>query len=196
MNGNWNTATSRQVELKECTASQFNFYLNWVYHEKLPVEEAKSKSSSDRSYFKLVRAYILGDVLQDTAFKDAVIDCISAKYAAAMKSRYREYEHPSISAVVYIYRNTLSGSPLREMMAAMFANSASIDSLNLLKNPQGNFPEPFVADLIRHLIYRRRAAESWSKVKCTYHAHEKPAECYKATPTSPPAKRRDLCWGL
>ena len=94
MNGNWNTATSRQVELKSCTAEQFNFYLNWVYHEKLPVEEAKSKSSSDKTYLKLAHAYILGDLLQDTAFKDAVIDCVSAKYAAALKNGYEEYEHP------------------------------------------------------------------------------------------------------
>ena len=189
MNGNWNTATSRQVELKSCTAEQFNFYLNWVYHEKLPVEEAKSKSSSDKTYLKLAHAYILGDLLQDTAFKDAVIDCVSAKYAAALKNGYEEYEHPSMSAVRYIYGNTLSGSPLREMTAAMFANSASVDSLNGLKNLH-TFPESFIADLIHHLIYRRRAPESWSKIKCIYHAHEEPAECYMASPKPSPAKRK------
>ena len=59
----------------------FNLYVSWLYTRKIPNAAALSQSQDDNEteWKTLAEAYVLGDALLDTAFKDHVIDALRAK---------------------------------------------------------------------------------------------------------------------
>ncbi|KAF2801691.1 uncharacterized protein BDZ99DRAFT_528162 [Mytilinidion resinicola] len=76
MNGAWAEAESRVVPLPDDAPSTFALYRTWLYTGLLAC-----KSSSDSDEWELLAcAYVLGEKLQDSDFKDTVIDAMVEKF--------------------------------------------------------------------------------------------------------------------
>ncbi|KKP05528.1 hypothetical protein THAR02_02345 [Trichoderma harzianum] len=79
MKAHWETSTSGSIALKEEDPEVFEVYLHWLYFETLPVRNDSPGSEGNAEYAQLAKAYVLGELLQDVNFKDAVLDAILIK---------------------------------------------------------------------------------------------------------------------
>lgn len=106
----WKKSKERVVRLPEQYPEAFDIYARWIYSGKLII--SKIDIQDNEAYIiltgNLSRAYILGDVLQDTDFKDAVIDGLFEIIES------RNYVH--VGQTKFLFNNTLKESPIRRML--------------------------------------------------------------------------------
>jgi hypothetical protein len=71
----WKEAQDRVIPLPGEQPDTFKLWLHWLYKTQIfTVSEAESLESGTE-YQRLVKAWVLGEQLNDVAFRDAVIDC-------------------------------------------------------------------------------------------------------------------------
>jgi hypothetical protein len=186
-------AHDRIVKLPEHTPAAFEIYLRWVYSRRIviPFKAKKIEPEDDRDRKKMVRmndtatfnlmcrAYILGDVLQDVDYKDALIDAIIHQMRTASYWPVREAK--------FVYGNTMKNSPLRRVLVAMTATELfgiSNDVVYGEKWRKYNTLD-FLSDIME-LLDRRLSPGSheensvkWDENTCRYHEHEE-GRCYRA----------------
>ena len=98
MGGEWKESRQRLIRLPDQSPRVFHIYVQWLYLHVLPTRDDSEHSYGE--YDQLARAYILGDILLDTSFRDAVIDAM-ARQGFDPESRtvdYRAYirEHRGV----------------------------------------------------------------------------------------------------
>lgn len=111
-NPQWKEARNRTVPLEQHTPEVFEVYLRWVYSRRgITLKKTDDKEIAKNAYTSLLcRAYVLGDVLLDFDFKDAVIDALTIY---TLSNCYCWIE------VKYIYGNTSKESKLRYWLVAV-----------------------------------------------------------------------------
>ncbi|KAE9979957.1 hypothetical protein EG328_000602 [Venturia inaequalis] len=123
----WKESEERVVRLPEQYPEAFDIYMRWIYSGKL-ILEGRGLGPGD-GYSKLAyvlsTAYVLGDVLQDSDFKDAVTDGLFETMSV-------ESEDQCIPTcqVKFLFGNTLRGAPICRLLVDWFVMKISIRELS------------------------------------------------------------------
>lgn len=176
----WKESQERTISFPDDDAEVFSLFQEWLYTHRLDTDVTTSKSRSIERYALLVRAYILGDKLGVTDFKDCVIDVIilNLSYSRLFDSHLAHF----------VYENTMEDSPLRKLWQDIYVWAGNPlwqeeKHLGRVANAE------FTLDLSR---YRMRMWYGPGSDKpqsppyegpalggCTYHVHEPTTQCYR-----------------
>jgi hypothetical protein len=148
----------------------FELYLQWIYSRTLPTPNHSPECSG---IDKLIDAYILGDVLQDGDFRDAILDAIS-DIATTKRVHMR-------NSLTRIYKHTVDKDPLRRLAIDSCAFSGGDDWL-INGRMKDNVPSEALWDLVARMHRPKEPMSSrtapFKLDMCPYHVHEK-GVCYK-----------------
>ncbi|KAF2661594.1 hypothetical protein K491DRAFT_710809 [Lophiostoma macrostomum CBS 122681] len=146
-------------------ADAFPLYQHWLYCGTLPI----SGEPVPKVFEALAKAYILGEVLLDTQFRNDIIDTIVVTW--------EEYRHSPIGKpVAIIYEGTLPGSPARRLVSDMCAyiihdHKSWTDELD-------DCPPDFCKDVLRAIAKLRGSDHEvhkpypWKEFCESYHENE------------------------
>jgi hypothetical protein len=133
MTRDWKEALERRVLLPEVDPDDFEGYLQWLYTSDFAFAGAY------RSVV-LVELYILGDFLDDLAFRNAVLDYQMTEWVA-------NHNVPSVEATRLAWDNTPPDSPLRHLVIVLWSSAPFEWAVTRLVGPkkigrsiQGNLP--------------------------------------------------------
>lgn len=179
MKSYWEATAKGSVTLKEEDPEIFDIYVQWLYYGTLPVRNDSPGLDGNIEYEQLAKAYVLGEMLQDVNFKDAVLDAI------LIKSRSRASDggcwFPVGPVVPCIYDGTTESSAARRLLVDLYTDHGHGDWL-IKYGSQDDLPKQFLLDLaIATLDKRPYPAESRSNGAgtCEYHEHPPdPNSCY------------------
>ncbi|KAH6871414.1 hypothetical protein B0T10DRAFT_533557 [Thelonectria olida] len=156
MGGNWKEGKNRSVRLESQDPEVFQIYLHWLYCHTFPVRIDSPGLSGTVEYLQLAKAYVLGDMSQDGAFKDATLDAMMDKAGSTASDVIR-----------VIYDNTLESSEARSLLVDLYANHGHGNWLR-------DWAE-FLLDLVTAVLDKRLGQEAGSTSKptdsCAYHQH-------------------------
>ncbi|KAF2496919.1 hypothetical protein BU16DRAFT_507616 [Lophium mytilinum] len=198
MNGAWAEAESRIVPLPDDAPSTFALYRTWLYTGLLA---SKSDSSSDE-WELLACAYVLGEKLQDSDFKDTVIDAMienpstttadgpsspETTDAEATELEEMEFFKRNPAVLIYIYENTPPSAPVRRLLVDHYRAAGKPDWISAEKREL--LPDDFLYALsFQFMTLKAREEEGqrrpawapyqWDDGTCVYHEHGGKM-CYK-----------------
>jgi hypothetical protein len=155
---------SKILHLPEDSTSTVSDYIKWLYYDKVAIKpyEAgtdtikKKAEEAEKVFILLAEAYVFGEKIMDTEYKNAVVKALSD-----CKSRLHWRMGPE--SVSIVYNNTPPGSPLRRWIADRLAYSASDDSKNEVGWMQfiDGYPQEALVDAMKALL-RVRTLKSGS----------------------------------
>lgn len=97
-------------------------YLRWAYSHRIVVSRESGRASGRRNYSSILcRTYVLGDILLDSDFKDAVLDVLS-QYCVGYGDWIPHDE------ARYIYGNTRGAAPLRTWLVTCSVTYRAVGS--------------------------------------------------------------------
>jgi hypothetical protein len=134
----WKEARETRIVLAEVHPAVFEGYLQWLHTGVLTSSFPIDKPST----FDLAEMYILGDFLDDKAFRNAVLDDITS-------SAYDIW--PGICSVNLIWDNTPGGSPLRKLILEIWAKKPMSLIVEKLLSGAHEYPGAFLAELFAHM---------------------------------------------
>lgn len=158
-NRDWRESRQNRVNLVELEVKEFEQYLQWL--------STHDHSFLDGIHFtQLARLYILGDFLDDSAFRVFILNIF-------VKQAVEDNVYPAHTTVILTCEQTPESSPLRKIIVEIW-NTASIKSLaNRLTSTEKDVPKEFIADCLHRIgdtqaranesilgYSRRRAIES------------------------------------
>ncbi|KAF2444402.1 hypothetical protein P171DRAFT_389114 [Karstenula rhodostoma CBS 690.94] len=95
----------------------FQAYVHWLYFGTIPRLTNSSSTTPPKDSPYLAKLYVLGEEIMDFRFKNAIMDNFIAVYSGRKI-------FPSVEAVAIIYGATVGGSPMRRMLAEIYAYRA------------------------------------------------------------------------
>ncbi|OCL08415.1 hypothetical protein AOQ84DRAFT_40631 [Glonium stellatum] len=170
INGGWRKSDDRVIQLANDPPDAFGLYIQWLYTKRIPSGDFENtKSLIEQEYAQLGVAYVLGEKLQDLAFKNAIIDALIEVTDILMVSGKPCFPRPD--TVRYIYEGTPGPCGVRRLLVDFFMYHGDREwaiSLRL------NYPKAFLQDLAMSLFLRQTdscgALESITlSDKCIYH---------------------------
>lgn len=177
--GGWKESEERLVQLKSDSPDVFSVYLHWLYYHTLPVQIDEPGLAGNAEYMQLANAFILGDMLQDGSFQDAVMDAMMDKTVSEAADGRKWY--PVGPVIRLIYENTLGSSKARLFLVDMYTFYGHGFWL-LDWAVQEDLPKEFLLDLAVSLLDKRPRPQSGGLVQesCRYHQHKPDiSACYK-----------------
>lgn len=108
MSRDWKEAREKRVMLPDTKVEVFEGYLQWLYTGQITI------TNPDTDYLELVTLYIIGDFLDDVAFRNATLE--------GMISFFDEgtgVSLPGAKATQLAWDKTPSNSPLRQLIREM-----------------------------------------------------------------------------
>lgn len=179
MKGYWETSTTGSVTLKEEDPEVFEVYLHWLYCETLPVQNDNPGLEGNVEYVQLAKSYVLGEMLQDVNFKDAVLDAILVKSRSNASDGRKWF--PVGPAIRYIYEGTPESSAARRLLVDLYTYHGHAEWLTQWAN-QDDLPKQFLLDLAIATLANRPyppASLAQKAGTCDYHEHiPGPNSCY------------------
>lgn len=156
----------RTICLPDDDPGAFELYMSFLYSRTLPIlattpgpaqkDSTISSSSSwepeSDGYHTLAYAYVLGDRLLDTRFKNAIVDAY-VLYARGAQPAKRYY--PSNEEIRILYEGTREDAPIRKLLVDIWTvrgRSEWIES-------DGDLPREFLADVTKGLLRARERRE-------------------------------------
>lgn len=189
MNGNWETSIKRSVNLGEEDPELFDLYLHWLYSQTLLAQNDSPGHAGNVEYLQLAKAYVLGDMIQDAKFKDAVLDAMLFKSRSLASDG--KYWYPVGPVIRYIYDRTLESSKARRLLVDMYTYHGQGNWLTTWAS-EDDLPKQFLFDLAAAMLDIRPCLKQLvlTAGRCEYHEHaQDPSTCY----TNPlVARRMDL----
>lgn len=177
-------ASDRQVE--EATEMEVD---NKESEESDECEESEESEESDEEdpcedeeYIILAKAYVLGDLLRDSHFKDSTLDAIIMK--AISEDSDGRYHYPEPPVINFIYDNTLDGSKARKFLADLYIRRAEPRWLkdDFFSTPwHKDFLRDLAMELLKCQIYGKKMNDYIPVDDCEYHEHHPndPSTCYR-----------------
>ncbi|KAK5133256.1 hypothetical protein LTR08_007990 [Meristemomyces frigidus] len=169
MKREWRQGCKRVVDLPDHNCEIFNLYVNWLYSGRLPVqhiEESNLMNNNDKQYHNLFKAYVLGDALLDSDFKDAVVDAIVNEMH--IQHQGNVYFFPVRQIRTFLYNSTTSASKLRQLLVQRIARSSN--GSELLKEDDD---PAFLLDFARAAMHKDKDKETTisATARCAFHEH-------------------------
>lgn len=139
-------AGETSITLRQVKEDIFEGYLQWLNTTEI--------TFTDLPYMLiLTRFYVLGELLDDSAFRSAVLDRIT----------YQVCTDTSLicsQSAALVWTKTRRGSPLRKLFLEICASAKCLKTLmNVLANHPIAYPKAFVFDLLQHLVVSRGLCE-------------------------------------
>ncbi|KAK1249986.1 hypothetical protein MKX08_009989 [Trichoderma sp. CBMAI-0020] len=179
MNAYWQTSATGSVTLQEEDPDVFEVYQHWLYFEKLAVQNDKPGLEGNIEYVQLAKAYVLGEMLQDVNFKDAVLDAILIK--SRSKASDGRTWFPVGPAIRCIYEGTPASSAARRLLVDLYTYHGCGDWLTKWAN-KDDLSKEFLLDLAVAILAKRprpAAPLTLTAGACKYHEHlPDPNSCY------------------
>ena len=149
--------------------SLFAMYVHWLYHGTIAVlhsDSADPKAAgaiSCAEYQMLVDAYILGDKILDSGFRNATMDAIVEK--STLKAQNGLRYSPPLDTIQHTYKHTLPSAPIRSLLVDMFVlhgGSAWLRKPGQTSDDDSPLPASFLIEVTSKL-FDERGASSWSQ---------------------------------
>lgn len=123
MKEEWATSRvdARTVTLVDEDPAIFKIYLHWLYFKTFPTVTTKNTGRFNHETGMLGKSYVMGEMLMDTAFKNAVL--VAFRDALLNQPFYKPLR-PGSSIVKTIYDGTPEGSPGRRFMVDVWVREA------------------------------------------------------------------------
>lgn len=134
MNNDWRESQQNRVTLGEIEASEFERYLQWL-------------STHDHSFLdgisfrRLAKLYILGDFLDDSAFRTEMLKRFTSK--AITTNTY-----PELDIITLVWDQTPEHSPLRKLIVETWTTSSIQRLAKQFANQDHEVPKAFVVDCL------------------------------------------------
>lgn len=177
----WKESIKRTVKLPEEDPELFRIFEAFIYSGRVYSQkdgdeyEDENGRSVSWEFGRLMSLWLLGDRLQASAFKDAIVDTliekINSEGAVPMKS------------FAAIYEGSVHPSPMKELLvetAAREWDTEDIDDIDMDETGSA-----FIKDLAK--AQRKYLADGipesapyWEGPTCMYHEHAENKPCYKA----------------
>ncbi|PPJ52863.1 hypothetical protein CBER1_11312 [Cercospora berteroae] len=181
LQGNWREAKAGVISLPDDDPKTFEVYQAWLYDRKI-YTDLWVDGIHDKESRQLMNAWVLGDKLLDTDFKDALMD--------ALVGRLRDTQAFAglRLATSFIYSKTPDGSAPRRLLTDIYTyHGASwwVDEV-MHSGLQETYAVDFLKDLSKRQLTQRgpsilnSAAYMAAKTSCAYHDH-KPGKCFRVT---------------
>jgi len=170
-------AKTRVINLSTESPVMFKVWLNWIMARTIlsPILPTEANIADDVEFDHLVRAYALGEKLDDVGFKDAVIDAICAKSFDNNICGVRYFLGGETTGLVW--RTTLPGSPLRKLVLDQHVRVADPEWFSGHKE---TFEDDFFIDLALEFVEQHWKPQQSNDDVCHYHSHEKAGlPCYR-----------------
>ncbi|GAB7335170.1 hypothetical protein MBLNU13_g07000t3 [Cladosporium sp. NU13] len=166
LRGEWKEAQERTIPLPEDDPNIFSVYQRWLYDGLIHTRPNSTPSKTDDEYSMLVNAYILGEKIMDSNFKDSVADAIVEKLR--LTHRF------DTSLTNLIFDNTLPASPLRRLWLDAYYNFGRPEWLNASLVGDAINSE-FMIEFSRYQMQFRACSGAFGPdamfASCTYHGH-------------------------
>ncbi|KAK3621337.1 hypothetical protein LTR56_022873 [Elasticomyces elasticus] len=171
-NGGFREAQDKVTHLPEVSPATFRAYVQWIYSGTVVVmdsEELRSDYKGDQTserQMRLMKLYVLADVLLDTLLRNKVIDeylqcCRSAGGAGPV-------------TIGLVYEHTPAGSTMRKLL--LDENAYNIrERTSWLEECRDQFNIDFLRDLVIAISkgHTKGSAENpWTSQPCRYHEHD------------------------
>ena len=173
MHGPWTESRKRKIPLKDEDPKVFAIYIQWLYRgPEIPVVP----EAGDR-YFTLSDAYIMGDMLQDNSFKDAVLESLHAQ--TGVEDQQGNTFLPGAGVVSKIYEKTPESSGIRRYLVDLYTHVVAASNFRDCSF-SNSYPSPFLFFLVSELM-RFRDKEKHLRQPlvdlCPYHSHSQDKPC-------------------
>ncbi|KAK5164049.1 uncharacterized protein LTR77_010140 [Saxophila tyrrhenica] len=143
--GNWKEASTKVVHLPEVTPKTFRVYHEWICAGGEPSFRLLPYCYNSSALDAIVDAYILGDMLLDTDFRNALVDTAQKLLAHCINL-------PLIRHAKSLYENV----PRRCKMGELFADFWIIAGPSL-RNASEEMPMEFVGEIARACVKEMKA---------------------------------------
>ena len=174
----WTGDNDRILELPDDEPENIKVYVTWLYSNRIFTKpEGEVNEESGGGIDGLIDAYIFGDKIQDSDFKDAIIDAL-----IEINKETKTY----FTDACQIWESTPPGALIRRYMVDTFVWKGDEDWLEDSIAPHLN--QEFLVELGRALYKRTKSPTDYTGVtpfvrdSCLYHEHTSKGEpCYKAS---------------
>ena len=161
----WKEAKDRIIPLPDDDPDTFELYQKWLYAGHIYTANPDPEKTA-KEYERLVKAYLLGEKLIDTVFKDVIIDCIISKL------RSTGVFDPRLTNLVY--DNTPLNSALSRLWRDVYVWTGSADWLD--ESKLGDFVNAEFSVELNRIQMSFRAGEMPGNAQfisnaCHYHEH-------------------------
>lgn len=139
MSRDWKGTQQKRVTLEEVKVSEFGSYLQGL-------------STNDHSFleelhmYDLARLYILGDFLDDSAFRTVMLKSLVQK-------AIHDNTYPDATIVAFVWDHTPETSPLRKIVVEMWTTLSVSDLGNRFAEP--DISKVFIVDCVQHLAKKQ-----------------------------------------
>lgn len=181
LDGEWREGREKTIYLKEHKTEAFQIFQHFIYtgqvcSSKTGDLEERSESALctiDREWARLSQAWIFGEAVLSTAFKDAVVD--------AMIAKFKQTSIGLTNVQRAIYQHSTTNSKIRCLLVDNAVWDWSRHAFDAFSSKE---PVDFFFDLARALHqYRRSGLEGkapyYGSNTCVYHEHGQESPCYK-----------------
>lgn len=179
MGREWKESEGRLVRFPYHDPEAFELYLRWVYSHRIILQSAdQSNEDKAAACSLLARTYVLGDVVQDTDAKDALLDALVDYQDQTDWTPYEEAR--------YLYENTGPRSPIRRWLVDAVVGKYSLNRVDppIYAQEVRKFQcVEFLSDVLELLDGHHRDPHSFTNTvdtsdACAYHEHGTDP-CYK-----------------
>jgi hypothetical protein len=184
----WRSRRATEISLPDVDAASFSIYVNWLYTGRFKIINStggiqqlmsEGSATTDDELTTLRQCFELADFLQDSDYKDALIDIFIEKMSAT--DEYLE-DLPK-----FIYPLTHAQSPARKLAVDVAVNMWNEKTYQGVD--KAGYPAEFLADVLTKLgskirrfdiIYEYGPSIFFEEVGCEYHEHTLTNSlCYK-----------------
>lgn len=180
------------VRLADQNSPTFRIYVQWLYsgrlHTKLYFKEGSEASGNvhRNEWLQLVNAYLLGEKLADTDFRDLVLDACLDWFGEASRKDLLII----VQSVREAYTQLAKNSPLRQLVVDIAAWHFDHQTVKKFQEVESvvDFPKSFLLDMLAAMSARFQGTGSSFGIvspvlkgrgTCEYHCHGD-EKCYKA----------------
>lgn len=172
----WKENVERVVRLPDCQPAHFQLFFLWLYKRCIFSGSDALRGAIDPEWSLLAHAWLLGDYLQATDFKDAITDTLIAKVSDTFLGAWQTMHE-------IIYPRSTHNAPIRRLIADIAACKWENQDIKTLRvDPEW---AEFLPDLSAALAERRGKEFGedvpWESDRCRYHEHAQAGTpCYSS----------------
>lgn len=127
---------------KKLDPESFNLYMNWLVRRYLPTDGHPDEDQ------KLVKLYALGEALEDSKVREAIISSLMAK------SNADRWYVPSVDTIMLAFGQSSSDSALRRLLVEILVRKGTDKRIETLLEAA---PADFAKALAKELLKRKAA---------------------------------------
>ena len=186
----WKEGHMREIPMSDDDSDAVELFLQWLYSGRIWTDPCANMSGPDddkqatsQEMWKLIKVYCFGEKIQDSCFKDVVLDCIIDWTRVNTDKERRHY--PEAEHAAYVWDTTPENSRLRRLILDLY--TYGIDEVHIRDVSHTGLLKDLAVSLRKGCVssswpYSRDpfdSALSKAENTCAYHEHGDDNPCYK-----------------